>query len=190
MKKSILTSFALVLFALGANAQVVTAGTLTTTPSGAAGESTVFTQKVNLVASAVITDGGGGTGGGNVLNEVDFTFDTDNEYTNGISNVLGHQFKINASANWIVQIEPTTSYFTTATPANYTAVAAEKLYWSTNTGSTYTPLAFGAPATIKSGSIGGITAAGNDFKVHYKLDPGYIAHDSYSIVVKYTLTAQ
>jgi hypothetical protein len=182
MKKSILTSFALVLFALGASAQV--------TNATFSSEAKTFSQKVNLVAAPVIIDGGGGTGGATVLNEIDFVFDTDNEYTNGISNVEAHQFKINATANWQVQIEPVTDYFTPLLPANVTQVAANKLAWSTNAGSSYTALAYGSPATIKSGSSRAETAAGNDFKVYYKLNPGYVAHDAYTLTVKYTLTAQ
>jgi hypothetical protein len=192
MKKSILTSFALVLFALGASAQVSTPVYNTLTGNY------TFTQKVNLNAQAIITDnnggGGGGTGTGDPIpnveiNEIDFTFNTVAHYDNGIADVEAHNFKVVATAPWQLQVQANSEYFTSGVEANADKVSHDKLSWATTSGGTYTALSQ-EPAQVTSGSVGGLLAEGHDFKMYYKLNPGYIPVDTYSLVVKYTLTAQ
>lgn len=186
MKKSILTSFALVLFALGASAQVVTYPNLVQT----------YKQKVQMVATAVTTDGTGGGGGGTGgtggttvdLAQVDFAFNTAAHYADGISGKVGHNFLITSTSPWLLQVKAETDLFTALTTSG-SDISHDKLAWALASDGTYTSLSTDF-AAVTSGSLGSPLTAGHDFTVYYKLNPGAVAPDTYSMNVIYTLSVQ
>lgn len=187
MKKSILTSFALLLFGFGAMAQTATYPTLVRN----------YTQVVKLEASAVVTDGGGGTGGGGTgggatsenLSEVNFAFSTVEHYTNGISGKPGHNFQITSTSPWLLQVKAGAESFTNTLSTNSTVISHNKLAWALATDGTYTPLSTDF-AEVKSGLTGLASVTGHDFTVYYKLNPGAVSPDTYSMNVLYTLSVQ
>lgn len=182
-----MTSFALVLFVFGASAQSVTYPNLVQT----------YKQKVQMVASAVTTDGGGGDGGGTGgtggttvdLTQVDFEFSTVAHYADGISGKPGHNFQITSTSPWLLQVKAETESFTNTTETNTTVISHDKLAWALAADGTYTPLSTDF-AEVKSGLTGLATTIGHDFSVFYKLNPGAVAPDTYSMNVIYTLSVQ
>lgn len=167
MKKSILTSLALVLLAFAANAQAPT---------------TTASHNVKIVAANVM-DIAFETPG-----DYTFTFDTPTKYDDGIDSGPIGNLKVRSTKAWKVQVSTTQANFTADLVANNAEVANNKLTVTTD-GTTYVPLATTA-ATIKTGSKGGLGVSGNVFQFGYKMNPGYIAPDNYTIPVTFTISAQ
>ena len=168
MKKSILTSLALVLLAFAANAQ---------------GPTPTASHNVKIVASNVM-DIAFETPG-----DYTFTFDNPTKYDNGIDSGPIGNLKVRSTKDWKVQISTTQANFTADLTANNAEVANNKLSITTDAGTTFVPLATTA-ATIKTGVKGGSGVSGNTFAFGYKMNPGYIAPDNYTIPVTFTISAQ
>lgn len=161
MKKSILTSIALVLVAFAANAQ------------------TSVNHLVKVTASPVLDIQMTSTA------DVLFAFTSSANYEAGITNAGAAELKVKSTKPWTITSSVPALHFSSGVLLNATELPVSALTVKKSTGST-----FGAiNGTLTTGPKGGNGTPGNTFNIDYKLDPGYIAQDNYQIAVTYTITA-
>ncbi len=191
MKKSILTSLALVLLAFAANAQ--------TSPTAQ--------HVVRVVASPVLDISMTSP------DDVNFEFDTPEKYEQGIVRNAATELKVKSTKAWTVKASGGSANFASASGNNNTEIEVGDLSIGstivipavpasidpiTNAiipavpesfgSATFTPLTTGPGITAKTGLKGGNDQTGNKFKLDYKMTPGYIVDDSYSMTVTYTIS--
>lgn len=194
MKKSILTSFALVLLAFAANAQ--------------SSSSTTAQHTVKVIASPVLDISMTSTA------DVEFAFDTPEKYEAGIIKNAATQLKVKSTKSWTVKASGASANFSSTSGNNNSELAVGDL----EIGSTIlipevpavldpltsaiitpaVPASFGTATfsdlttspgiIVKTGTKGGNAKSGNTFSLDYKLNPGYIAQDTYAMVVTYTIS--
>ena len=193
MKKSILTSLALVLLAFAANAQ----------------GSTTAQHKVKVIASPVLDISMTSP------DDVEFAFDTPEKYEAGITKNAATQLKVKSTKSWTVKASGAAENFTSTSGDNNTELAVGDLEIGSTVittpavpavldpvtsaiitpevpavygPATYADLTTTPGTTVKTGSKGGNSKSGNTFSLDYKLNPGYIAQDTYTMVVTYTIS--
>lgn len=163
MKKSILTSLTLILFAFGANAQL--------------SPTTGHTVRINAasVLDLVMTS----------TNEVLLTFEDTDDYETGVTVENAAELKVKSNKGWIVAVTCTATNFDAVDEDNDTELLASALRVRKNGTNAYAAVTSGA--TVASGSKGGHT--GNRvFTIDYNLNPGYFAADTYTVPVVYTVS--
>jgi hypothetical protein len=163
MKKSILTSLALVLLAFAANAQSLT--------------ETGHTVQVNAasVLEIVMTS----------TSTVELNFLSSDDYENGVTATNAAELKVKSNKGWIVAVTCTATNFDAVNANNDTELLASALKVRKNGTNAYSEVTSGA--TVASGNKGGHT--GNRvFNIDYNLNPGYFAADTYTVPVVYTVS--
>ena len=162
MKKSILTSIALVLVALAANAQ-----------------STTASHRVKVIAASILEIEMTSTA------DVVMNFTTSSDYDNGVTALSAAELKVKSNKGWQVAVSTTATNFDAIDALNDAEIAASALKVR-KTGTTgYNAITSGN--AIANGNKGGHTA-GRVFNIDYSLNPGYFAADTYVVPVTFTVS--
>lgn len=139
-----------------------------------------LTQRVTLVAHPILelkVD--------NSFKDLDFTLNTNSDYTNGKKMPQALILQVNSNNNWLINIKANSETFIPHTMsgeqvnANVLAVNQAGLENGVALNTSEQPLVHG--------SYGGFDV--NRFAFDYKLSPGYIKPDIYELAVTFTLTA-
>ena len=163
MKKSILTSLALVLLAFAANAQLsTTAG---------------HNVKINAasVLDIVMT----------VTTDVELDFEDSDDYENGVTVTNAAELKVKSNKGWQVAVTTSATNFESASGNNDTELAASALKVRKNGVVGFSAIDSGD--AIATGTKGGHTGA-RVFTIDYRLNPGYFAADTYTVTVTFTFS--
>jgi hypothetical protein len=161
MKKSILTSLTLILFAFAANAQTST------------------NHLVKVIASPVLDIQMTSTA------DVLFEFATSANYEAGITKSSAAELKVKSTKPWTITSSAPALHFSSGILLNATELPVSALTVKKSTGTTFGSV----NSTLTTGPKGGNGTPGNTFNIDYKLDPGYIAQDNYQVAITYTITA-
>jgi hypothetical protein len=165
MKKSILTTIVLTILGFGAYAQAL---------------STTASHNVKITAASVLDV--------KLTSEADVTFNfaTVANYEDGIEQTDAAELKVQSNKPWSLAVEALTANFNADDDDNDSEVAASALEIR-KSGGTYAALST-TQGTVATGSRGANSVTGNTFKIDYRLDPGFIAADNYSLGVRFTVS--
>ena len=166
MKKSILTSFALVLFALASNAQ-------------GPGNSTTASHNVKINAASVLDIVMTAT------TDVELDFEDSDDYENGVDAPAAAELKVKSNKGWQVAVTTTEENFASESGDNDSELPASALKVRKTGDVDYVSIDSGD--AIATGSKGGHTGD-RVFTIDYNLNPGYFAADTYTIPVTFTIS--
>ncbi len=164
MKKSILTTIVLTLFALATKAQVAT---------------TTATHKVTVDAKSVLEVIMTSTA------DVLFEFKTTADYDNGITKTNATELKVKSTKPWTIKAQGSAANFG-KTPGNPNDIPLTAL--TIGSGASLLAINNTSGTDIKTGPKGGNGASGNTFSLDYRLNPGYVQQDIYDVSVTYTIS--
>ncbi len=166
MKKSILTTIVLTLFALATKAQVAT---------------TTATHKVTVDAKSVLEVIMTSTA------DVLFEFKTTADYDNGITKTNATELKVKSTKPWTIKAQGLTANFAKASAGlNPDNIPLSAL--TIGSGASLLAINNTSGTDIKTGPKGGNGASGNTFSLDYRLNPGYVQQDLYEVSVTYTIS--
>lgn len=122
------------------------------------------------------------------VSQPQFTFQTVNDYDNGITLNDICNVKIKATAAWTLTVQASAANFTHT--GNGSTVPAAILKLKTSSLGSFQTIST-TPVSLASGTKGTNTHSGNFFSLSYQANPGYNYNGAtYNINLIYTLTAQ
>ncbi|MFN8431340.1 MAG: hypothetical protein U0V04_15285 [Spirosomataceae bacterium] len=164
MKKSILTTIVLTILGFGAYAQL----------------STTAQHNVKITAASILDVKLTSTA------DVTFNFASVANYEAGIEKTDAAELKVQSNKPWSLAVEALAANFNADVDDNDSEVPASALEVK-KSGGTYAALST-TQGTVATGPRGANTVTGNTFKIDYKLNPGFIAADNYSLGVRFTVS--
>ncbi len=166
MKKSILTTIVLTLFALATKAQTTSQAHIVKVVAAS-----VLEVKMTSVADVV------------------FDFLTTANYDDGITKTAATELKVKSTKPWTIKVQGSANNFNKLTSGNPNDIPITALTIAPS-GPTPIFLAINSTTgtTIKEGIKGGNGASGNTFTLDYKMNPGYVQQDTYDLSVTYTIS--
>lgn len=164
MKKSILTTIVLTLFALATKAQA---------------PPTTAVHSVKVVAASVLEVVMTSTA------DVVFDFLTTANYDNGITKTNATELKVKSTKPWTIKAQGGAANFN-KTVGNPNDIPLTAL--TIGSGGSFLAINNTSGTTIKDGPKGGNGTSGNTFSLDYRMNPGYVQQDTYDIAVTYTIS--
>ena len=120
-----------------------------------------------------------------------FTFNTVEEYDNGITQASATTFEVNASVPWQIHFSADADAFAVTSGTSGTEMPLSIFSIGKNGGSLQTLTNTTSENPLNLGARGSDLLSGNTFQVDYKANPGYDYDPAtYEVGVTYTISAQ